>query len=425
MMKKKITFILYVFIALTQTTFANVLVGTAQTNITPPLGTPSAGYAERFNRGMTCVHDPLLANALVIDNGTRKIAFCSVDHLGFNSAMVQSVKEIIQSHPGLETCEIFVSSTHTHSGGGCFFDDPILEKFVTGPFSPEITQLYITQTAQAIIDADKNKESGLIGIGYTQTSDNLSYYRSSWPEDMPPSKDLTIIKVTKLDGSPLAVLFNFALHPTTLDYTNFAFSADFVYFARECIKEKLGKETMVLFINGAQGDIIPLEDGSLTSFALGDFIGKSIANTVVNAWPFIPTNNSLSIATFKDAYDLIPQPNTSGMSLNIDHYFTEINFIVLNGIHSFVTIPGELSCVYYYFLNHFARNLGLHLSVFGLTNDAHGYIITPESFKRKTYESTFSFGGPNYGNVVLEKATRLINIYLNPFAEQALVNPRP
>jgi len=58
------------------------------------------------------------------------------------------------------------------------------------------------------------------------------------------------------------------------------------------------------------------------------------------------------------------------------------------------------------------KNLGkelgfLKVSIFGLTNDAHGYIITPDAWRHKTYESALSFGGELYGEEVTESVRAL------------------
>jgi hypothetical protein len=52
---------------------ADLKVGIGKVDITPPIGTPSAGYMERKGEGMQGIHDPLLAIALFIDNGEKKI----------------------------------------------------------------------------------------------------------------------------------------------------------------------------------------------------------------------------------------------------------------------------------------------------------------------------------------------------------------
>ena len=88
---KIISTLLAIFIFCNSPLIAKVFAGAGICEITPPFGTPSAGYAARQGEGMEGVHDPLLATALIVDNGDQKIAFCSVDHLGFDHTMVQEV----------------------------------------------------------------------------------------------------------------------------------------------------------------------------------------------------------------------------------------------------------------------------------------------------------------------------------------------
>jgi len=78
-------------------------------------------------------------------------------------------------------------------------------------------------------------------------------------------------------------------------------------------------------------------------------------------------------------------------------------------VHAFVTIPGELSCFYDRQIKEIGSALGYaQVSIFGLTNDAHGYIILPESWRHKTFESGLSFGGENYGEVTKDRAEALL-----------------
>ena len=89
-------------------------VGIGKSDITPPIGVPSAGYTDRRGEGMEGVHDPLLAIALFIDNGDKKVVFCSVDHLGFTSDMVQEITEKVHAETFFAQCEIYIGSSHTH-----------------------------------------------------------------------------------------------------------------------------------------------------------------------------------------------------------------------------------------------------------------------------------------------------------------------
>ena len=135
----------------------------------------------------------------------------------------------------------------------------------------------------------------------------------------------------------------------------------------------------------------------------------SLAETVNRIWNETETNETLDIKTQKISYTFDHQETPFGLLIPLDSYKSEMNIICLNQSHAFITVPGELSCIYDRHLKQKGTELGYeNISIFGLTNDAHGYIILPESLKHKTYESTLSFGGENYGEVIKDRAELLL-----------------
>lgn len=382
--------------------FSEIQVGLGTASITPPIGTPSAGYEERKGEGMTGLLDPLLATALFIDNGEQKIIFCGVDHLGFTFEMSQEVIRLVQTDPQLAHSTIYVGSSHTHSGGGAYLNIPVIGEVLAGPYNPIVTKLYIDGAVEAILQAYQNRQLANIGIGYGHAA-KLCEYRGHWPTHIEPSTDVMIIKVTKPDDTPLAVLFNYAMHPTVLKGSNRQFSADFI----ACLRQNL--KIPSVFFNGAQGDIIPL------GYKTQDDIGRSLAETVQDIWNRTETSPELSIKTQKLSYEFTPQSTPKGLKLPIDRYKSELNLIVLNDQHAFVTIPGELSTIYASRFKEQGKEYGFnHVSVLGLVNDAHGYIILPESWRHKTFESNLSFGGEFYGDQIEEKVIRLMQQFRKP-----------
>ncbi len=398
----------FFLIALPIIIFADINVGIGKADITPSIGTPSAGYTERKGEGMQGVHDPLLAIALFIDNGEKQIALCSVDHLGFTYEIVQEITQKIHTHPALKTCEIFIASSHTHSGGGAYLNIPVLGASLAGTYSPETTQFYIDQTVEAILQAYHHQIPAKVGIGYGKAK-TLSQYRGLWPKDIISLDDVTIIKVTHLDDTPLAVLFNYPVHPTLLKSQNRLFSSDFVGYARNHLQSFLGSNVCPIYFNGAQGDIIPVVLNESDRFDACDSLGKSLAETVKKIWDETITDDTLQVDTQKELYVFKPQATPFGLALPVDIYKSEMNLIVFNQTHAFITMPGELSCLYDKRLKDTGNKLGFsHVSIFGLTNDAHGYIILPESWQHKTLESGLSFGGENYGDIIEKRAETLL-----------------
>lgn len=381
---------------------ASLVVGIGKTEITPPIESPSAGYARTTN--MIGVHDPLYAIALFIETEEKQIAFCSVDHLGFNYEMVQKVIEEVHSKQDLSNCEIYIASSHTHSGGGGYLNIPVLGEHLAGPYNANLLQLYVKQTARAIIEASKKRVPAKIGIGYGSAQD-VSRYRGVWPVEATPLSNVTVIKVTSIDDSPLAVLFNYPVHPTILDSKNLLFSADFVGYAREYLAQEHGQ---AIYFNGAQGDIVPYIENIDDRFASCDVLGKALAETVQKILQSINTKDSIDIKTNRYVYSFKPQSTPFGLTLPIEQYDSEINLIVFDKCHAFVTIPGELSCFYDRRFKELGKEFGYRVSVFGLVNDAHGYIIPPNAFNHTSIEARLSFGGKYYAEFIEQKVLSLL-----------------
>jgi hypothetical protein len=400
-------------ISIPQIGSGNVYVGLGQCDMTPKIGTPSAGYRAREGAGMTSIHDPLMSSTILLKTENKLIALCGVDNLGFTHDMVKKVISAVKGTPGLESCEVYLGFSHTHSGGGAFLNFPPVGELLAGKYDPDIAQFYIDCVIKSIVDARQNLHPAKVGFGYTKLP-SLVRYRSTWPENVTPPADLSVIKITHLNGEPLAVFFSYAIHPTVLSHKNRAFSADFVGFARQQLRTQLGGHIFPLFFNGAQGDLNPnttLEDDE---FSQCQSIGNTLADAVSCLWKQIETTDELTIDTWKDTYAFIPAETPMGFKIDKERYETELNLLVFNKQFAFLTMPGELSCVYDLEFQTYASQtceckLGLkHLSILGLVNDSHGYIITPEAWKKGTHESRFSFAGQFYGDLVQNKVKILL-----------------
>ena len=100
-------------------------------------------------------------------------------------------------------------------------------------------------------------------------------------------------------------------------------------------------------------------------------------------------------------------PAVHGVSASGDRVTTQLNLVNI-GNAQILTIPGEALPNIGYYLKRKMR--GQHNLLFGLTNDAFGYILAQEdfdSFKRYEYISRTSLG-ERTGPLFVEEALRLI-----------------
>ncbi len=389
--------------------WGDVKIGVSSFDITPPIGTPSAGFQSRKGDGMIGVRDQLQANAIIVDNEESIIAFCSVDNLGFDRSMIKEIKAIVDESLHNKKINIIIGSTHTHSGGGAFLNYPLIGESIAGKFDAKIRNFYIKQTANAIIEAYNKKQIGKIGIGYGILED-MNQYRGKAPTNITPRKIITVIKATTLDDKPLGIIFNFACHPVILHDINKKFSADFVGSSRLIINEKLNNKIVSIFFNGAQGDVNP---NSKYTYKENyeqqcDIFGKQLAEKVYEIWNTIQTKENININYFSLEYSFDIKPTSQGLVLPIKIYNSEINFLVFDRKHAFLTIPGELTCIYDYKLREEALKYFDEFSILGLVNDAHGYILVPEAWDVKSPETYISFGGREYGPYFYNLAQSLL-----------------
>jgi hypothetical protein len=87
--------------------------GAATSNITPPLGTSINGSMQ--NRLADHVHDELHARALVIDDGTNRLAFVVNDSCMIPREVFDEAKRLAEQHTGIPAANMLMSATHTHS----------------------------------------------------------------------------------------------------------------------------------------------------------------------------------------------------------------------------------------------------------------------------------------------------------------------
>lgn len=70
-----------------------------------------------------------------------------------------------------------------------------------------------------------------------------------------------------------------------------------------------------------------------------------------------------------------------------------------------MTIPGELSSILNIQVKERGRLLGFDKTfLLGLTNDALGYILSEDEYRHRTYESTISLFGSNFGSFITNEA---------------------
>jgi len=225
------------------------------------------GYGDRHDALSEGVLDPLYADALVIQAGGRKIAIVGLD-LGRSpaEASLDRIRRRIQEQGGIEYS--IIAGSHTHHG-------PVLE--LTGEVGKgkgrfDAALDYYAQMEDgivaAILEANAKLAPARIAVGSTQL-DGFNRNRQTKIEPKASDRELAVMRLDNAAGKPLAIVVNFAAHPTMLPASTLRFSADYV----GALKAEVTRETgaAAIFLQGAAGDQSAAGQGYR---AFGEALGK-------------------------------------------------------------------------------------------------------------------------------------------------------
>ena len=235
--------------------------GVAKVDITPPPGVAMWGYADRKTPS-TGTLDPLYARVLVLEAGEKRLAWVVLD-LGrtFGPAALQQLRENARESSGITYT--LVQATHTHAG-------PVIRDDYPSGNAPAWETAALERIAAAIHEASQKLVEVRLGTGYGQVAIGYNRIRVNpdgtvtmlWRNETkvptsPVDRAVSVIRVDKTDGKPLAVLVNHACHPVVFGWLNLEYSADFPGVTVKTVEEAFGGEPLVFFIQGAPGDINP------------------------------------------------------------------------------------------------------------------------------------------------------------------------
>lgn len=206
--------------------------GAATSNITPPLGSPIVGNWE--TPAATYIHDELHARALVLDDGTTRLAIVVSDNVGISRDVFDEARRSIQEKAGIPREHILLSSTHTHSGASARSDN------ITGGPLSDYQRFVASRISDAVLRAIHNLEPARIGWGVGRESGQV--FNRRWKmkpgEELrnpfggmdqvrmnppaghanliepagPTDPEIHFLSVQSMTGRPIALLANYSLH---------------------------------------------------------------------------------------------------------------------------------------------------------------------------------------------------------------------
>ncbi len=375
----------------------------------------------------TGIVDDLCVRAVVLDDnsGRGAAAFAWIDAVGFMNADIKEIREKLSDITGDgKLISIDVGSTHNHSAvdtQGLWGNIP-----KTGRNQKYIDSV-IQKTADAIRDAYTNRSEG-----------NLYYSSKACPELFHDGRDpysidekIHLFRFVPNDNSKKEIyITNFGGHPINLAWENSELSGDFPYYIEQAVTSE--KNVDFIFIQGAIGGAIHCNMGThngipeeLTSFEKMKEYSLIVADTLYelaeNAEAVEPILNVRHAQIDFEVNNFVFLLAASADLCNVKAFkedgkiylSSEIGYVEIGKNIKIIEAPGEAlpELIYGGFYSAEEAFNGTEypyegiatcfdeddeVLVFGLCNDAVGYIVPDNDYsssgKEGHYEETVSTG---------------------------------
>ncbi|MBA4187060.1 MAG: hypothetical protein C0467_03490 [Planctomycetaceae bacterium] len=226
----------------------------------------------------TAARDRLHARAIVLDDGTTRLAIVIVDSCMMPREFIDRVKELVTGETKIPTDRQLIAATHTHTAPavmGCLGTDPdpnygpFLERQIVQAVRQAVANMApakggwaviatpeLTNNRQWILRTDKTRNDPF-GNPTVRSNMHPGYMNPDFVGPSGPTDPwLSVFSVRTADDKPLAVLSNFSMHY----FGTPAVSAD--YFGRVCanLEKRLAggdknSKFVALHSQGTAGDL--------------------------------------------------------------------------------------------------------------------------------------------------------------------------
>ncbi|MCB1209378.1 MAG: hypothetical protein KDK97_08635 [Verrucomicrobiales bacterium] len=241
------------------------------------------------------VNDPCFAKALVLKSGETTAVLITVDAVAIGeigrigNGFMATVREALQKDLGIAPANVIANASHCHG-------------IVRGDTTDLVVQV-VKQAAQELVPVKAGVGTGfekrisenrrLLMKDGSQVDMRRAY---SMPRDEdvaslgPIDPQIGLLRLDREDGSPFAILYQFACHPI-MNPPSKGCSADYPGFASKVIEEALGGGAMAFFIQGCGGDINPVHYKEVSRPADAEPLGTMLGASVLSAARKIETKS--------------------------------------------------------------------------------------------------------------------------------------
>lgn len=267
--------------------------GWAMRDITPPIGTPLAGYSGRGNgKKSEGVRDNLEVTALALNDGKDNLILVGADILITPPNLAEAVRAAVaeQTNGAVTADDILFNASHTHCGVGGFAPG-ILSEFSAGEYDPAVLEMLVTQYTDAIVAAHKDLAPASIATGML----DLPEYIRNRTREAAVDPILNYL-VAKKETGETVYLVRYSAHPTTFGGDMMLISAEYPGELKRYVEHVTHHDAH--YLGGAVGSMGPRAPEGPTDDARVKAMGEALGKRVVEA-------TAPESLTFRDHLDIV------------------------------------------------------------------------------------------------------------------------
>jgi len=241
-----------------------LLTGFAKKDITPDLSVAQpvlSGYIEGPDVGWIQlrdwnyrkaqdIRDPLFTRAIVVSDGSRKIAIANIDQLIINEELYEAVKAELERRR-FHQMDLMLTATHTHHAPGQYWENKLASWLMLGTYDHRRFHQLVMDISDTIEKANRELKQSEVGYGEVEVPGwgcNRTFSNGKLDETV------RIVKFTDMDGRPLYNILSYGVHPLALWPTHwYTITRDYPGALEDMLKQQLGTETV--FVTGGIGSV--------------------------------------------------------------------------------------------------------------------------------------------------------------------------
>lgn len=370
-------------------------------DVTPSTPKWLAGYPARQSTG---VHDRIHHRIVGFDDGRKQFFLVSSDVCLFSPAIYDEFAADLKRQTGIDRLDVWWTVTHTHSAPEVGPPGLILA-MMPERYGHDWDREYTAWFEKVLIDGIKEARTKLaparlaVGTGFAMANINR---RGRDPEgrislglnpEGPADRQIGLLRLDKLDGSPLALVASYAMHGTALGPQNKLISGDAPGIVAAYVEEKLGAP--MLYINGAAGDMAPIYtvQPDFRAAHINEF-NVLLGDRILAACRSL--GGSFDTVRLFSGEAVVETPRKAGFGWDdgLKHYLREtpggafvrmpVRFLTINGEVAVWSAPVEL-------FSEIAMNVRRQSPYpftfyYGYANGWFGYLPTRQAFREGGYE---------------------------------------